>query len=190
MISCLDEIKWVKNIVLDIQNKLGKENIEFDSNMQLGIMVEIPSVAFNVDPFCDFVDFFSIGTNDLTQYFFAVDRGNKKVAHLYNSCQPAFLNLMNKIVNDAHKQNKWVGVCGEMAGDPVLGPLLVGLGVDEVSTSPAAVPVVKNAIRSVSTNDAEKLAAAAMSSKNAADVLKECRKLIRRVAPEILELTG
>ena len=176
MISCLDEIKWVKNIVLDIQNKLEKENIEFDSNMQLGIMVEIPSVAFNVDPFCDFVDFFSIGTNDLTQYFFAVDRGNKKVAHLYNSCQPAFLNLMNKIVNDAHKQNKWVGVCGEMAGDITNLPLLVGMGVDELSLSAQGIKQVKSEINKLSSEKCKSIIDEASTCSNIDEVEEILKK--------------
>jgi phosphotransferase system enzyme I (PtsI) len=190
MISNSDEVVQANAILAEAAEELRVAGTPYDAGLEVGVMIETPSAALTADLIAPHVKFFSLGTNDLIQYTIAVDRVNEQLAYLYQPTHPAILRLIQATVASGHAHGIWVGVCGEMAGDPVLGPLLVGLGVDELSASPAAVPVVKNAIRSVSTNDAEKLAAAAMSSKNAADVLKECRKLIRRVAPEILELTG
>jgi phosphotransferase system enzyme I (PtsI) len=127
--------------------------------------------------------FFSLGTNDLIQYTLAVDRMNEKVAHLYEPTHPAILRLIKATVEAAHRNNIWVGVCGEMAGDPVLTPLLLGLGVDELSATPSLVPPVKFIIRRLKIKDARELAEFALNSESASEILARCQKFARDIAP-------
>ncbi|MEI7437543.1 MAG: putative PEP-binding protein, partial [bacterium] len=136
------------------------------------------------------VSFFSLGTNDLVQYTLAVDRVNERVAHLYEPTHPAVLRLIRHTIESGHAHGLWVGVCGEMAGNPVLTPLLVGMGVDELSTAPANVPAVKDAIRRVQLSSAQALAAAADKLGTAGEILDLCRELTKQTAPEILRLVG
>jgi phosphotransferase system enzyme I (PtsI) len=134
----------------------------FDENIEVGIMVEIPSVALMADLLAPEVDFFSIGSNDLTQYTLAVDRGNENVANLFEHLHPSVLRLIRKVVDEAHKHHIWVGVCGEMAGDPVAVPVLLGFGVDELSTNPGDILKVKDIIRSLTMEEAKEIAAEAL----------------------------
>jgi phosphoenolpyruvate-protein phosphotransferase (PTS system enzyme I) len=134
------------------------------------------------------VKFFSIGTNDLVQYTLAVDRVNERVAHLYEPTHPAVLQLIRLTVEASHRHGIWTGVCGEAAGNPILTPLLLGMGVDELSASPGAVPLIKDVIRHIRFSEAQDLAKAARDMSTGAEVLARCRALVRRVAPEILEL--
>ncbi|MEI8121173.1 MAG: putative PEP-binding protein, partial [bacterium] len=127
-------------------------------------------------------------TNDLIQYTLAVDRVNDRVSYLYEPTHPAVLRLMKTTIDAGHAQGIWVGVCGQMAGDPLMTLLLLGLGIDELSMAPSAVPAVKDMIRSVSRKQAESLAQFAMTAKTAAEVLQYCCDLTGQVAPEILEL--
>jgi fructose-specific PTS system IIA-like component len=150
MVCSVDEIRWVKQKVTDIQKELTEHNVNFDKKMSIGIMIEVPSTIFILDQLCDESDFFSIGTNDLAQYIFAVDRENKKIAKLSDNLQPAFLRVLKTIVQQIHARGKWVGMCGEMAGQIETLPLLVGLGLDEISLGSDNIPAVKAAIHSLS----------------------------------------
>lgn len=150
MVCSVDEIRWVRQKVRDIQNELTMRNVNFDSKMPVGIMLEVPSTIFILDQLCDEADFFSIGTNDLAQYIFAADRENKKVAAVADNFQPAFLRVLNTIVQQIHSRGKWVGMCGEMAGNLEALPLLVGLGLDEISLAGDNIPAVKAAVHGLS----------------------------------------
>jgi len=157
MISCVEEVISVKNLLEEVKKELQEKKEPFLSDIDLGIMVEIPSAALTADVLSQEVDFFSIGTNDLIQYTLAVDRVNENVAHLYEPYHPAILRLIRDVINAAHKNNVWVGLCGEMAADPMTAVILLGLGIDELSMGPIAVPEVKRVIRNIRLSDAKHL---------------------------------
>jgi len=143
MISCVEEVLWVKEKVKQVKEELDSESISYNSDIKLGIMVEVPAIAFIIPRVSKEVDFFSIGTNDLTQYLLAADRGNEKVKFLYNSNHPALLLLIKKIVDDARANGTWVGMCGEMAGKAENLPILLGLGLDEISMASPFIAGIK-----------------------------------------------
>lgn len=147
MVCCVEEVRAFRALVRREQEALAASGVPFDPRVEVGIMVEIPSVAFLVDRLAPEVDFFSIGSNDLAQYFLAVDRDNPAVAGLYSPFHPAFWRLLRQIVDEAHRHDRWVGLCGELAGNLDATPLLVGLGLDELSVAPPLVPAVKAAVR-------------------------------------------
>jgi phosphotransferase system enzyme I (PtsI) len=155
MISEVGELDKAKAALEEAKKELRRESIPFDQNIPVGIMVEIPSAALSGDALARACDFFSIGTNDLIQYTLAVDRGNEKIAHLYRGFHPAVLKLIKQSIDAAHRNGIWVGLCGEMAADPLATMLLVGMGVDELSTSAMAIPEIKKIIRSVNLEDAK-----------------------------------
>src|SRR6266567_5630119 len=187
MISGLDELAQANALVAEYQAELRKENIPFDEQLEIGAMIEIPSAAIIADSLAKRVKFFSIGTNDLIQYSLAVDRMNEKIAHLYEPTHPAILRLIKATVDAAHQHHIPVSVCGEMAGDPVLVPLLVGLGVDELSAAPPIVPAVKFVIRRMKLEGAQELARFALQSESASQILGQCQDLARRIAPSLFE---
>lgn len=158
MISGVFELRAVKAELAKAQAELREEGVAFDREIEVGAMIEIPSAALTADRLAREVDFFSIGTNDLIQYTMAADRGNERVNHLLDPLQPAILRLIRDIVNQGHKEGTWVGVCGEMASDPLYTLLLAGLGLDELSMVPTAAPAVKQIIREVRMSDARRLA--------------------------------
>ncbi|MDP8206038.1 MAG: phosphoenolpyruvate--protein phosphotransferase [Candidatus Electryonea clarkiae] len=185
MICDLSELKSARKIYKQARLELENENESFSPNIEVGMMVEVPSAALLASQFAPFVDFFSIGTNDLTQFTLAVDRGNQQVGHLYTPYHPAVLKLINETVQAGHNAGKWVGLCGEIAGDPLATMLLVGLGIDELSASPAAIPEIKKLIRSMSKPEAEKIAQKCLNARSAAEVYKYLSRTMRKKFAEL-----
>jgi phosphotransferase system enzyme I (PtsI) len=163
MISGVDELARANVILEEAKGELRKRKVEFNDKMEVGSMIEIPSAAATVDLLARHCQFFSIGTNDLIQYLLAIDRGNDRIAHLYEPTHPAVLRTIKSVVDDAHRRHLPVAVCGEMAGDPIFAPLLLGLGIDELSMAPPSLPAVKYLIRAMKMSDAKKLAADALA---------------------------
>ncbi len=187
MISSLDELKQANELVEEYKAELRRENIPFDEHIEIGAMIETPSAAMVADSLAKRVKFFSIGTNDLIQYSLAVDRMNEKIAHLYEPTHPAIVRLIKMIVDAAHNHGVRVSVCGEMGGDAVLTPLLLGLGVDELSAAPPLVPQIKFIIRRLKLSEAKELAAFALNCEAASEILARCQDLARQIAPSLFE---
>ncbi len=188
MVSSVLEVLEVKAFIEETQKKLAAEKVEFLRNPVLGVMIETPAAALMADELAKHVDFFSIGTNDLVQYTMAIDRGNERVAYLYKPAHPAILKLIAVCVAAARRNNIYVGVCGQMASEPEFVPLLVGLGVNELSVVPGYIPVVRRVIRSISLYEAEKIAAEAMECPNAAASLELSMALLERCVPELVSV--
>jgi phosphoenolpyruvate-protein phosphotransferase/dihydroxyacetone kinase phosphotransfer subunit len=163
MVGTVDELLAAKALLREVQQQLDAEGAPHNPDLPVGIMVEVPAAVQSADQLAEHVDFFSIGTNDLTQYIMAADRGNPSVANLISPFQPAVLRAIKTVVDAAHAQGKWVGMCGEMAGNPLATTLLVGLGLDELSMSAPAIPEVKANIREIDTGDAKRLAEDALT---------------------------
>ncbi|MBD3401200.1 MAG: phosphoenolpyruvate--protein phosphotransferase [Candidatus Coatesbacteria bacterium] len=180
MISSLDELRQTKTILAQCMEQLDEEQRPYDPDIEVGIMVEVPSAAILADQFAPEVDFFSIGTNDLIQYTLAVDRSNPSLAHLYQPFHPAVLRLLKTIVNAGHNAGIWVGICGEMAANPIAVPFLVGLGIDELSVSPVNAPVVKATIRATEFRHASQLAEELIKLRNPEEIIER----LRRALPE------
>lgn len=187
MISGLDELNQANAMVEEFKGELRREGIAFDENLEVGAMIEIPSAAVAAESLAKRVKFFSIGTNDLIQYSLAVDRLNEKIAHLYEPTHPAILRLIKMTADAGRHHGIWVGVCGEMAGDPVLTPLLMGLGVTELSAAPSVVPQIKFLIRRLKISEARELAEFALQCDSGAEILARCRKLTKQIAPSLFE---
>lgn len=149
MVTTLEEITVTKDLIEELKSDLQKENLPYGKDVQVGIMVETPASAVMAPLFAKHVDFFSIGTNDLVQYTMAVDRGNQKVSYLYDYFQPSVIHSIHRVVTAAHKAGIWVGMCGEMAGDKLALPFLMGIGMDELSMSSSVAPQVKERIRNL-----------------------------------------
>jgi len=186
MVATLSEVREAKRYVNLCREELKKEGIPFAENIEVGIMVEIPAAAVCADILGREVDFFSIGTNDLSQYTMAADRGNAGVAHLSDAFQPSVLRLIRDVINASHKYGKWTGMCGELAGEPLAAPLLVGLGLDEFSMSPPMVPVIKALIRTLDSKEMKALAAEALEK----ETVEEVRDLVRRRVPTAAAVEG
>jgi len=177
MITSLDEFRLANDLLEDVWEDLQIHKIKASKDIQVGIMVEVPAAALLADQFAHFVDFFSIGTNDLTQYTFAAERGNMRVSHLNDPCHPAILRQINMVVEAAHAAGKWVGVCGEMASDKDAIPLLVGLGVDELSVAPSQIASVKHTIRGFSLGDAQSISHRCLDLESAQSVRKAVKEI-------------
>lgn len=154
MIATLDEFRQAKAILMEEKEELVKNGTTVNENIEIGIMVEIPSTAVMADVFAKEVDFFSIGTNDLIQYTMAADRMNEQVSYLYQPYNPAILRLVDNVIQAAHKNGKWAGMCGEMAGDPIAIPILLGLGLDEFSMSATSILPARSQLRGISKEEA------------------------------------
>ena len=171
MIATIDEFNRAKALLIEEKDKLVDEGEKIKEDIEVGIMVEIPSAAILADQFAKVVDFFSIGTNDLIQYTMAADRMNESVSYLYQPHHPSLLRLIKMVIDAAHKEGKWAGMCGEMAGDEQAVPLLVGLGLDEFSMSASSVLKARKQISQLKKTDMERLAASAIECKDSEEVL-------------------
>src|SRR5262249_25557839 len=187
MISGLDELNQANELVEECKADLRNQRVPFDQDLEIGAMIETPSAVIVAESLAKRLKFFSIGTNDLIQYSLAVDRMNEKIAHLYEPTHPAIVRLIKATVEAAHRHNVWVSVCGEMASDPVLAPLLLGLGVDELSASPPLVPPLKFLIRRLKLSEAKALAEFALECESASEILARCQELARQSAPSLFE---
>jgi phosphotransferase system enzyme I (PtsI) len=184
MISGVAELRAANAILEDVKAELGRQGVAFDPEIQVGAMIEIPSAAMIADLLAREVDFFSVGTNDLIQYALAIDRINEQVAYLYEPLHPAVLRLLQTVVSAAHNEGIWISMCGEMASDPLYGLLLVGLGFDELSMTPAAIPLMKRIIRSVTYGQAAEVAHRLFGCATAQEVEKLLRQEMRARFPE------
>jgi phosphotransferase system enzyme I (PtsI) len=187
MISGLEELNQANALVEKCRTELRAEGAPFDEKMEIGAMIEIPSAALIADTLATRVKFFSIGSNDLIQYTLAADRTNERVSHLYEPTHPAIIRLIKTTVDAAHQHGIWAGVCGEIAGDPVLAPLLIGLGVDELSAAPTVVAQVKYMVRRLKLSEAQALAEFALQCESPAEIHARCRELARQTAPSLFE---
>ena len=170
MIISVEEIRELKSVLETLKAELRAEGKAFDENIQVGVMVETPSAAVNAKFLAKEVDFFSIGTNDLTQYTLAVDRGNELISHLYNPMSPSVLGLIKQVIDASHAEGKWTGMCGELAGDERATLLLLGMGLDEFSMSAISVPRIKKLIRHVNYQEVKALADEALQKPTAAEI--------------------
>ena len=170
MIISVEEVRELKAVLETLKQQLREEGKDFDENIQVGVMVETPSAAVNAKFLAKEVDFFSIGTNDLTQYTLAVDRGNELISHLYNPLTPSVLSLIKQVIDASHAEGKWTGMCGELAGDEKATILLLGMGLDEFSMSAISVPKIKKLIRNVNYQDAQDLAKEVLQQPTAEDI--------------------
>ena len=157
MAATVEEVRWVRQIIAEEQKKCSNEGIPFDPMVPIGAMIEVPAAAFSLEHLCQELDFFSLGTNDLLQYFMAADRTNASVAQLYRPTQPAFLRMLKQIVDEVHLHKKWIGLCGEMGGQVRLLPLLVGLGLDEISVAIPAIVKLKAELAKLTSPECRRL---------------------------------
>jgi len=186
MISGLDELLECKHEVEKVKTALRREKIPFDETIELGVMIEVPSAAMMADRIAEHVDFLSIGTNDLVQYVLAVDRGNERIAYLYQHLHPAVLRTIQRIVEAGHRAGVWVGMCGEMASDPLATLILLGLDLDELSVSPMSVPQIKKIIRATDYPEAVRITRKALTFDKAKDVERFMTKVVRRRYKDIV----
>jgi phosphotransferase system enzyme I (PtsI) len=170
MISDVEELRAAKGVLADVGEELKKEGRSFDEELEVGIMVEVPSAVLSADVLARECDFFSLGTNDLIQYTLAAERGNEKIAYLYEPFHPAVLKLIKATVDAARRNGIWVGICGEMVADPKAAVLMLGLSFDEFSASPASVPDIKTAIRATRYVDARRVAERAVRMTSGAEI--------------------
>ena len=171
MIATLDEFRDAKLALLNAKDELIAEGVEVSEDIQIGMMVEIPSAAVLADQFAKEVDFFSIGTNDLIQYTMAADRMSEKVTYLYQPYNPSILRLIKMVIDASHKEGKWTGMCGEMAGDRVAIPLLLGLGLDEFSMSATSILAARAQIGSLSKKEMTEMAEVALNMSTVDEVI-------------------
>lgn len=181
LVSSVTEVQAARKILDDACHSLAGEGIQFQDKVQFGIMVEVPSAALLVEQIADYVDFFSIGTNDLTQYTLAVDRTNERVANLASPFHPAVIKLIARTIRSAHEKGKWVGLCGEMAGDPLAAPLLLGFGLNEFSMVPTSIPKVKQLIRKLDSDNCARLANISLGFQSTQEVVDYLQEIAQSI---------
>jgi phosphotransferase system enzyme I (PtsI) len=186
MVSGLEEVRELRALCSEVMAELTAEQKAFDPEVELGVMVEVPSTVVLADLLAREADFFSIGSNDLIQYTLAVDRGSARVAHLYEPLHPAVLRSIRRVVDVAHAEGRWVGICGEMAGDPTAAVLLIGLGLDEFSVGSSLLPEVKRVIREVSYAEARAWSDHAVSLGTAAEIRAYMEPIMARRLGDLL----
>ncbi|MBL7637583.1 phosphoenolpyruvate--protein phosphotransferase [Atlantibacter hermannii] len=170
MISHVDEVIWCREVLESVKQTMRAEGIPFDDAIALGVMLEVPSVIFAIPEIAEHADFFSVGSNDLTQYFFAADRGNSQVAAVYDNYAPSFLRAMRYAADEVHRAGKWIGICGELGASKDFLPLFTGMGFDELSMSGTAIPAVKHALRELDYARCQQLAQQIVALKSSAQV--------------------
>ncbi|MER3522957.1 MAG: phosphoenolpyruvate--protein phosphotransferase [Ignavibacteria bacterium] len=185
MVSKVSEVRRAKEFVERAKADLTARGVPFDPKIPVGVMIEVPAAAVIAEEIAREVDFLSIGTNDLIQYMLAVDRGNNLVAPLYQEFNPAVIRTIKSIIDAGHKHGKWVGMCGEMAGNPVATMLLVGLGLDEFSVAPNILPEIKKIIRSIKYKDAKKLAERVLSLSTEYEIKNYLASVLKATLPDI-----
>jgi phosphotransferase system enzyme I (PtsI) len=190
MVSTIEELRAANLEVHACMDQMRAEGVPFNDKIKCGVMIEIPSAALIADALAKEADFFSVGTNDLIQYTLAVDRINETVARLYQPTHPGVLQLIAMTVAAAHASQIPVSVCGEMAADPVMAILMIGMGVDELSMSPNLIPPVKRIISQITFADAQAIAASVrqMSGSSADQIYSLCRNQVMKLAPDLLYL--
>lgn len=181
MVATLEEFHQARAILEEERAQLSSAGIPLAQNVELGMMLEIPAVAMMADIFATEVDFFSIGSNDLIQYLFAADRGNPRVAYLYQELHPAVLRTVKRVIDAAHAEGKWVGMCGEMAGNPLAAPLLMGMGLDEFSMNSNQILQIRSLIKKMNTRQLQPLVHRALNAQSAPEVAE----LVRTAIPEL-----
>ena len=184
MISGVEELRQANALLTEVKKELRREGTPFNEKIEVGAMIEIPSAALTADLLAKEVAFFSIGTNDLIQYALAVDRSNEKIAYLYEPAHPAVLRLVKQVIDMGHAAGVWVGMCGEMAGDPKLALILLGLGLDSFSTSPVNIPEMKRVIRSVKLSEAKRIAEEALRLSTGAEVERFIEESLKKIFRE------
>jgi phosphotransferase system enzyme I (PtsI) len=185
MVSKPGEVALAMEYVHKAKQELTAKGMPFDPKVKIGVMIEVPSAALLADEIAAEVDFLSIGTNDLIQYLLAVDRGNSLVASIYQQFDPAVLRMVKMVVDGAHKHKKWVGMCGEMAGDPLATMLLVGLGLDELSVVPSILPEIKKIIRSIKYKDAKRIADKVLALRNELEIREYLASVVHEKLPDL-----
>ena len=180
MISSIDELRFAKEVLEECKKELDNENITYDKDIKVGIMIEIPSAALIADKLAKECDFFSIGTNDLIQYTVAVERGNEKISKLYTKYHPAVIQLIKKAIDGAHMANIICGMCGEAAGDKKFIPLLVGLGLDEFSMNSNNILRARKTINNLDSKECAKLSEEIMEMASAEEVEKRLQEFINQ----------
>jgi phosphotransferase system enzyme I (PtsI) len=184
MVSTVLELRQCRSLLREVQEDLEEAGIPFNSAIPVGTMIEVPSAALLADVLAKEVDFFSIGTNDLVQYTLAADRNNENVAHLYHPADPAVLRLIRMVVAAGQAEKVEVNVCGEMSGETMYTPLLIGLGLRQLSATPRKLPEIKRVIRHLSIAEAEKIAREALRMETAREVTTFLREQLRRLLPD------
>lgn len=185
LISGVHELRRAKEVIDRVREELARERIPFNESIPVGVMIEVPSAAMTSDLLAMECDFFSIGTNDLIQYCIAIDRGNDQVAYLYKPLHPAILRTIKTVISAAHSEGIWVGMCGEMAGDPLCTLILLGMEIDELSMNAMTIPTIKRIIRSVELEDAYALAYEALTYSTAQEIEEFMDKEMTSRFPDI-----
>jgi phosphotransferase system enzyme I (PtsI) len=186
MVSTLEEVKGVRRLMEECRRELESSRIPHSGSIKMGLMIEVPSAALLADRMAREVDFLSIGTNDLTQYTLAVDRNNKRVAHLYDTLNPAILNLIAMTARAAREADIPLAVCGEIAADPLWTPLLIGLGVQKLSMNASSIPLIKRSIRLIRHADCQRAARRALKAGTSAEVRRIMSRFEKMIQAQVV----